>query len=188
MREGVLKLAFIDTETTDVDFETGAVLEVSILTEDTSLLCHIKPTAEEMALAHPKALEVNRWEERKHLWENAQPMEFWGGQILDTLEGHVLVGHNVSFDEGILNASLKRHGFNRKVPYRKIDTQVLVLEYLFPMGLTSMSLDNVRKFLGWSSEFSHTASQDVLDTQRLFNLLWRATPARLEEIREMVKA
>jgi DNA polymerase-3 subunit epsilon len=171
-----MRLAFIDTETTGLDPNKSAVVEfAAILVDDGEVVLtwstKIKPSDKELEDANPKALAINGFSVEK--WKDALHMSEVGPSILSMLEGRTLVGHNVGFDEAMLNASLSRCGITSRVPYRKIDTQVLVMEHLFPMGLKRASMDSVRGFLGWSDQDAHTALKDAQDAMRLFNLLWR---------------
>lgn len=172
-----MKLAFIDTETTGLNPDTSTVVEFAVITTDekgselTVWQTKIKPTQKELEDANPKALAVNGFSVEK--WKDAPSMAEIGPSILSILEGHTLVGHNVGFDETMLNASLSRSGITKQVPYRKIDTQILVMEHLFPLGLKKASMDSVRRFLGWSESGSHTAMKDAQDAMKLFRLLWR---------------
>ena len=173
-----MKVAVIDTETTGLDWKKAAVLEFAcILIDDGEEVrrwgTKIKPTPEELADADLYALNVNGYSDEA--WEDAPSMEEVGRQIVEILQGRVLVGHNPGFDEVMLQQSLKRHNIPGKIPYRKIDTQVLVMEHLFPLGLDRCSLNAVRLFLGWPTEGSHRAMMDAEDALRLFNLLWRMT-------------
>jgi len=176
-----MKLAIIDTETTGLDPETSVVLEFAALvihpTEGHVIARYetkIKPTEEELRAAHPKALEVNGYTDEA--WADAPTIEQVAPEIGTLLEGCVLVGHNVSFDEQMLKAHLAAHGIEERIPYHKIDTVTLAYEHLTPLGLKSASLDRIREFLGWSKEGAHTAMKDVEDTANLFELLWRMTP------------
>lgn len=179
-----MNLAFLDTETTGLDPNKAAILDIAIVrvvqrddstpVEVTTWHTKIKPTEAELALAEPKALGVNGF--TPAAWEHAQSMAEIGPRIVSMLDNTVLVGHNVAFDEAMIKANLARHGVPGKIPYRKIDTQVLAMEHLFPLGLKSGSLDSIREFLGWSSDGAHTALQDTLDCKRLFDLTWRMTP------------
>jgi len=174
-----MRFAIIDTETTGLDPNTSVVLEFAAIIVDDGVEVaryetKIKPTEEELQYAHPKALEKNGYTDEA--WENAPTIEQVAPDILSFLEGCVLVGHNVGFDEGMLKAHLAAYGIAGRIPYKKIDTVTLAYEHLIPLGLKSVSLDRIREFLGWSKEGAHTAMKDVEDTKQLFNLLWRMTP------------
>ena len=171
-----MKLAFIDTETTELDPNKAAILEIAVIRVEEGVEVDryhtlVKPTKEEMANANPKALTINGYDPEK--WEDAPSIEEIAGKVITILENCTLVGHNVSFDESIINTTFLRHGINKKIPYHKIDTVTLVFEHLFPIGLKRASLDSVRDFLGWDKKNAHTALKDTEDVMRLYNMLWR---------------
>lgn len=174
-----MKLAIIDTETTGLDLQTSVVLEFAAIVVDDGVEVaryetKIKPTDQELQYAHPKALEVNGYTDEA--WADAPTIEQVAPDIVALLDGCTLVGHNVSFDEGMLKAHFAAYGIEAKIPYKKIDTVTLAYEHLTPLGLKSVSLDRIREFLGWSKAGAHTAMKDVEDTKQLFNLLWQMTP------------
>lgn len=175
-------MAFVDVESTGLDPDVHEVIEYAIVRvnpageETLRWATKIKPS--NIEAAHPKALEVNGYTEAA--WADAPTMQEVGHEIADGLEDCVLVGHNVAFDEAMLKGNLKRAGIDRRIPYHKVDTVTLAYEHLVPEGLESLSLDNIRKFLGWSSEGAHTAMKDVEDAMRLYNQI-------TSKQREMVK-
>ena len=176
-------IAFLDTETTGLDPAKATVIEVAIIKRDPATgeesRFHrlIKPTGQEIADAHPKALEVNGWAADPSRWDTAPSMVEVGPEVVAFLDGvDFLVGHNVSFDESMLMAAFARHGVEGRIPYHKIDTVQLAREHLFPKGLKRASMDAVRDFLGWSKEGAHTAMKDTEDALRLFDLTWRGGP------------
>jgi DNA polymerase III epsilon subunit-like protein len=180
-----MKLAFIDTETTGLDPKTSVMLEFAAIVVENGIEAvryetKIKPTTEELALAHPKALEVNGYTDEA--WVDAPTIEKVAPYIGAVLDGCVLVGHNVAFDETMLKAHLNAYGIEEDIPYHKIDTITLAYEHLTPLGLKSASLDRVRDFLGWSKDGAHTAMKDVEDAKRLFDLLWQMTPEQQTDL------
>lgn len=183
-------IAFLDTETTGIDPATATVIEVAIIKRDTDTGMEtrfhtlIKPTEQELADAQPKALEINGYAANPQRWTKAPTMAEAGPRIADFLHRtNFLVGHNVSFDEAMIKAALKRHNILAQIPYHKVDTVTLVREHLFPLGLQRASMDKVRDFLGWSKEGAHTAMKDAEDAMRLYDLTWRMTPFRAAALR-----
>jgi DNA polymerase III epsilon subunit-like protein len=171
-------LAFIDTETTGLDPHTQEVIEIAIILVDSgkrTLTLHRKIKPERLEVADPYALKVNGYAANPEAWNDALPMSVVGPEIVSFLKGAVLVGHNVSFDREFLVRNLERSGIKTKISHRSIDTITLAFEHLQPLGLESMALDSVRKFLGWSAVGAHTALKDVEDTLRLFELVWGLT-------------
>jgi DNA polymerase III epsilon subunit-like protein len=179
MNKGIYPIVFLDTETTGLDPFRATVLEVAMIRREADgsesrFHSKIRPTEQELEEAEPEALRVNGYAANPEAWEGAPTMAEVGGQISDFVKGaRALCGHNVSFDEKMLAAALKRHGILRKIPYHKIDTVTLAFEHLVPLGLGRVSLDSVRDFLGWSREGAHAALKDAEDAMRLFDLCWR---------------
>jgi len=171
-----MNLAFVDVETTDLDPNKAAILEIAIIRVEKGVETDryhtlVKPTPQEMARANPKSLAINGYDPQR--WIGAPSIEQVAGRISSIMENCTLVGHNVSFDESIIKAVFLRHGINQKVPYHKIDTVTLVYEHLSPLGLRRASLDSVRDFLGWDKSMAHTALKDTEDVMRLYKKLWR---------------
>ena len=175
-----MRFAILDTETTGLDPERSAILEVCILVVEGGrrverFHSRIRPTERELEMAQRRALEINGYSKRPELWQDAPHFEAVAESILATLNGCTVVGHNVGFDLGMLRSNLKRYAVDARLPRATVDTITLVREHLFPLGLRRASMDSVRAFLGWSSIGAHTAAQDVEDTLALFRLLWRAS-------------
>ncbi len=174
-----MRLAFIDTETTGLDARKHEVIEIAMIIVENGRTIHrfeskIKPVRIELADA--RALEINGYAKNPQAWDLAPTLKELGPDLALMLEGCVLVGHNVSFDEEFLKQNLIREGVKAKIPYHKIDTVTLAFEHLRPLGLKRVALDSVRDFLGWSKVGAHTAMKDVEDTKKLFDLLWGMNP------------
>lgn len=175
-----ITLAFLDTETTGLDLSptNQEVIEYSIILErDGKVIDNInrKITPSRLHLASTVALDINGYSEST--WKYAISKEEAATEIGKILCGNknlVLVGHNVSFDRGGLNALLEEVGSDKRITHRVFDTQALVYEHLFDLGLTSTSLDRVRDFLGWSKDKAHTADKDTEDCRKLFHKLYQA--------------
>jgi len=182
-------IIFIDTETTGLDPQRAAVIEVAMIRREadgseTRYHTYIKPTEHELANAVPKALEINGYAADSSPWDIAPYMSEVGHEITAFTKGaKAICGHNVSFDENMIKAAFKRHSVEGRIPYHKIDTVTLAHEHLTPLGLHKVSLDKIRGFLGWSMESAHTAMKDTEDAMTLFDLLWRMTPWRRFRLR-----
>jgi hypothetical protein len=172
-----MKLAFIDTETTSLDPLKAEVIDFAAIIVDgmngeVLEIFHTKIAPEHIEDAEPKALEINGYAANPEAWALAPKMGAIGPHIVGLLKGCTIVGHNVSFDENMLNSHFKRSGVEGKIPYHKIDTVTLAYEHLVPLGLKRVSLDSIREFMGWSKSGAHTALQDAQDAKRLFDLTW----------------
>jgi DNA polymerase III epsilon subunit-like protein len=183
----LLRLAFLDTETTGLDPETHEVLEIAILKihpDGDHLWFHTRIKPQDLESADPIALAREGYADNPSLWDTAPTLQEVAEDLERFLRDTTLVGHNVGFDVGMLQGVFKRSGLPPlRISHRNIDTMTLVLEHLFPLGLGSASMDNTRKFLGWSLEGAHTAVQDAQDAMRLYYLLNRAGPLTLLKIR-----
>lgn len=170
-------LAFIDTETTGLQALAHEVIDIAIIREwpDGRLdewSTKVWPTSIEVA--EPIALQVNGY--TPEAWADAPTFAEVQHEVVGRLQDCILVGHNVSFDLDFLTDALRRCGNRAKLPYHKIDTVTLAYEHLVPRGLTSLSLDSIRKFYGWSKDGAHTALVDARDARRVYRELVRTPP------------
>lgn len=182
------KYVVFDTETTGLTPE-HEILEICLYHPDTGKMFHTKIKPQNIGIAHPKALEVNGYSEKA--WENAPNFQDVISTIMHFMKDRIVIGHNVQFDLNMLKWGVARlpEDFVKQekvyIPYHCIDTVTLAQEHLVPMGLESVSMDSIRKFLGWSKHGAHTAQKDVKDTYRLFKLLFRAGIRKKATIRLM---
>lgn len=164
---------FVDVETTGLDPRKHEITEICVITQYSNgrtktFYTRVKPSNIEDA--DPRALSINGYD--MEVWKDAKPFGEIADIIVGQLAGGTLVGHNVGFDIAFIREELERAGV--KVPrLRGIDTVTLAHEHLAPLGLTSLSLDSIRTFLGWNQKNAHTAHKDTKDTRRLYNLLLR---------------
>ena len=172
-----MKYCYLDTETTGLSVDKHEVIEIAIVTEledGTIERWESKISPAHIETAHPKALEINGY--TPEAWTDAPPAREVAPTIHEKLKGAVVVGHNVAFDIKFIQAIFDREGIEHRWNHRDtIDTIGLVREHLFPTGLKSASLDNTRRWLGWSLEGAHTALKDAEDCMRLRHTLERSS-------------
>ena len=167
-------LVFIDIETTGLDPLAGhQIIEICAIKvrSDKSrerIYYRAHPCKE---IIDPAAVAVNGYDPTK--WAGACTQEALANNIGQFLNGCVPVGHNIKFDLSFIQELWKEYNIQARLDRRALDTQFLAYEHLIPLGLNSLSLDNIRRFLGWSLDGSHSASKDVEDTINLFYLLLR---------------
>ena len=150
------RLVFLDCETTGLDPQVHEMIEVAAVVAHpnkngvppTMFEAKIKP--EHIERAHPKALEVNGYNEQE--WENARPLQEVLPEFLSFLEGAVIGGQNTRFDVGFINAAIDRLGLAVRVDYHVLDVSTLAYEHLVPLGLKSLSLRKICDFLGIQPE------------------------------------
>ena len=170
-------LYFVDVETTGLSPAKHTILEFCAIkqvnrVETERLYMKIHPTEEDLFRANGYALAVNGYDPEK--WKDALEPKDAAKKIAKFLFGTsetALVAHNVSFDARMIRAFLNRWHTDQNLPFRTIDTVSLAFAHLKPLGLNSMKLDSIRQFLGWSVEGAHTATKDVEDCVKLFDLL-----------------
>ena len=170
-------LYFVDCETTGLSPQKNTILEFCAIkhvnrVETDRLYMKIKPTQNDLFSASKYALKINGYDPEK--WKDALEPQEAAMKIAKFLYGTsetALVAHNVKFDASFIRYFLKRWNTDQNLPFRTIDTVSLAFAHLKPLGLNSMKLDNIRRFLGWSLEDAHTATKDVEDCVKLFDLL-----------------
>ncbi len=186
---GEKDLIFIDTETTGLEPRIHEVIEIAIIRVNlklgTRIIYETKIKPQHIETASPKALEVNGYTEEA--WAKAPYLGEIAREIVELLKDGIIVGHNVSFDTSMISGALKEIGIESRLSHHRADTITLAYEHLVPLGLESLSLDNIRKFLGWSLEGAHAALKDAEDAEKLFFLLERANWWRLRKIQKMVR-
>ena len=164
-------LAFIDVETSGLHPEMGhEIIEICIIKKNDVL--HLKIAPSNISLADPVALKINGYQ--PELWADATPRKLAAQLSASWLHGCMVVGHNIKFDMMFLADLWDSYDISSAVDRRYIDTVVLAHEHLAPLGLRSLSMDNIRNFFGWSSASAHSALADAEDAKRLYYKLLRA--------------
>ena len=157
-------MAFIDVETTGLEAGYHEIIEICIRTDKTTYHEKVKPSF--LSRISPKAMEINGYNPKG--WINAVEPKEAAKNIAYILQGHIICGHNPHFDLDFIQDLCWRHKVDLSIDRRTIDTQTLAYVHLVPMGLHSLSLDNIRRFLGWEVRTQHNAWDDLFDTQRLY--------------------
>lgn len=157
-------MAFIDVETTGLNAGYHEIIEVCIRTNKGTYHEKVKPVY--ISRIDAKAMEINGYNPKA--WIHAIQPEQAAKEIAEFLQGHIICGHNPHFDMEFISDLCWRNQVELKVDRRIIDTQTLAYVHLVPMGLESISMDNIRRFLGWEVRPQHNAWDDVWDTQRLY--------------------
>ena len=165
--------SFVDCETTGLDDRLNEILEFACLKvhkdgREETLVLKIKPRR--IHTAHPKALEVNGYNEPE--WVNAIDGQQAAIQIAQFLKDTVIIGHNVRFDIGFIQQLLKEFQVSVRLDYHLVDTIAIAYLFLVPQGLESVNLANVCKFLCIPPEPSqHRALAGVLSCKAVYDEL-----------------
>lgn len=172
-------LCFLDTETTGLNAADCEILSIAIrtVTCDGAVFdweALVMPAHPEKI--HPKAKEVNGFDEEVWRQQGAKPFSAIAEVVKSRLDDVIIAGWNPKFDCDFLNEEFKRLGIETRYGYHAIDGTALAWEHLVPLGLGSVSLVNVCKFLRVDFPAkAHSAMGDVLRCQRVFEMLARAT-------------
>ena len=176
-----MQILWFDLETTGLDKDRHTILEIAIVKTDMdgniidTWETKIKPTAADIAKASPRALEINGY--TTEAWRDAPTPEEIASVIRDQFRGkYILGGHNIaSFDVPFLKAWFNKHGQDPNIGYRFLDTMSTAVEHLFPCGLKSASLVNIRKALAIETGVAHTALADTLACAKAYKLMARSS-------------
>lgn len=165
---------YLDLETTGLNPDVHEIIECAIVYDDGTPSYHRFVKPERIHLADYKALQINKYRERIHEWNNAISKEQLAFELAGLLKDKVIIGHNPFFDYSFIKELFEQHQHDR--PFNNlVDTKTLAFEHLHHIGLKSVSLDSIRRFFKWDMKNSHTALNDALDCQKLYHKLNRAS-------------
>jgi DNA polymerase III epsilon subunit-like protein len=174
-------LIWIDLETTGLDPVKNDIIEICVYrlpylgATEVALAYYSKVQMERPSNASAEALRINGYTEER--WSGAPvPRTVWHDPSLHRILRHgIMAGHNVSFDVGFLQETLKRHGVDLRLGYHKFDTVSLVIEQLPWLTRTSVSLSAVCVAMGIPITDAHSAQGDISRTIQVANRLQRAS-------------
>lgn len=164
--------AYVDVETTGLDPTCHEIIEFAALKDNGDRLT-TKISPDRIDQASPQALKVNGY--TPQMWEDAPSLEEVAPDISEFLTDCVIIGHNIRFDMAFIETSLRSIGIQERLDYHVVDTVTLAYEHLVPLGLESLSLRNVCKFLGIPPEPKpHCAYNGAYLAQQVYHKLVRA--------------
>lgn len=169
-----MNIAFLDLETTGLDPKQHEILEFAALLRyeehshliDVPVHCALEI---DLARADAKALEINRYEERRdELDDLLVPHEEAALTIHDRLEGCLVVGNNVGFDLAFLREYLGAQPWF----YQPLDLKA------YAAGMTGKSVPVTTSFLSELAEVpldkygeQHTAMADAAWNRDIYDAL-----------------
>jgi DNA polymerase-3 subunit epsilon len=171
-------LAFIDTETTGLDFDKHEVIEIGCVIVKQSGIETGKPTfivvdefemkikPERIEDADPVALRVNGYDPASWLfaYDLKQAMTLFAEKTKDA----IMVSHNTPFDYGFLDKAFRKTGVINTMHYHKLDTISIAFAKLYMTGdVTRFSLRFLCDYFGIDNKNAHTA---LSDARALFEL------------------
>jgi DNA polymerase-3 subunit epsilon len=160
-------LLFVDTETTGLDPTRHELLEVAAIRTSPDGLTILqtyeaKLFPNHLSTAEPRALEVNKYSAAEWTEEKCVKPEIVVDNLQKMAGNTVLVGQNVTFDEGFLSPLFTRIGMKPPWGYHKIDTVSLAWPLYFNNeDLPGLSLEKLCTYLRVASMPTHRAAADV---------------------------
>lgn len=136
-------LAFVDTETTGLlphheVWEVGMVLRSDVMGD-----CHdyeyVWQLPVEIERADPKALEINRYHERRWHADRFTRLDKFAMEFTALTKGAVLVVNNVAFDVPLLDRMLRNQTYVPLWHYHPQDMQSLMAGYLQGLAVVSQT-------------------------------------------------
>lgn len=176
-------LIVVDVETSGLDPEAHAVLEVAAIDLTTGEELYFVPTPTQsswLEFAHPGAMKVNRYFERGVFAEQVDletTRKRW--ETLGTmLDGNILAGVNPAFDAKFIDAAMEFHKVEcrRRYQLRDLATYAAGVSSIDPAEPVSSS--EIFAGLGITNEEAHSALGDARATAEAFRQLWALSKAR----------
>jgi DNA polymerase III subunit epsilon len=170
------RLAFIDTETTGLSafrheiVEIGCVVvEVGQNPSDLKIIheINLKVKPKHIETAEIEALRVNGYNEAG--WMFACTIEQAMSEVMTKAKDAIMVGQNVSFDRGFIEAACEQTGIKWSMHYSTLDTIPMAYTKLWNDDfLSSLTLRSLCDYFGIVNSGAHTAYADAYATMELF--------------------
>jgi DNA polymerase-3 subunit epsilon len=166
-------LLFVDTETTGLDPTKHELLEVAAIRTSPDGQTIIKTYEAKLKPLHietaePKALQVNNYKPEEWTDEKCTAPETVVDNLQKMAGNTVLVGQNVSFDEGFLTPLFTRLGMKAPWGYHKVDTVALAWPLFCYTPMEGLSLEKVCRFLGVAEMPKHRALADAMACREIY--------------------
>lgn len=183
MTEKILnkKLAFIDIETTGLDYDKHEIIEVGCIiaicerVENKYILTKLdefefKTKPNNISNADEIALKINKF--KLSDWNNAEDLEHVIKILSEKTIGAVMVAHNIIFDYSFLDRAFKKFNIKNEMNYYGLDTISMAYTKLVNTeDVDKVSLHNLTKYFGIKNENEHSALSDCQATLELFEKL-----------------
>ena len=167
-------LAFIDIETTGLNSEIHEIIEIGgvIVSPDLKIVeeFEMKVKPENLAVAEPEALRINRFDPANWLFAVSLPeaMKTFSEKTKDT----IMVAQNITFDYSFLQKAFFNTGVPNLMHYHKLDTISMAFAKLGKNGdAQKYSLGFLCNMFGIDFKVVHTALRDPRATSNLFKKL-----------------
>ncbi len=169
-------LAFIDIETTGLDFtkheiiEIGAVITTPKLKVIEKFELKIKP--KKIKNAEPISLKITHY--NKEDWKGAFSLEEAMKILSEKVKDCIMVGQNVSFDSLFLEYNFAKLKIKNTMHYHKLDTiSIAWAKFHKTRDFEHFSLRDMCKLFGIKNERPHSALSDAYATYELYKKLMK---------------
>ncbi len=170
--------AFIDTETTGLDFTRHELIEIGLVlarAEDNGAFTvveewdvKIKPLHIENA--DPISLKVNKYD--PSTFGDAIPLAEAMAMLSKKTDGAIMVGHNVAHDFAFLATAFSQTSIENKMHYHKLDTVSIAYAKLRDQNdIDRYSLYALCQYFGIENANAHSALSDARTTFELYKKL-----------------
>lgn len=145
-----MKIALIDLETSGLDPQLHEILEIGCLVIDSDTFEIIdqyetKVRPEHIDTAHPKALEVNGYNEAD--WVGAETLENAIGQLSFKIKDTTMMAFNISFDWSFLQAAFRKTNTIDPMSHHRLDLLTLAWSKIPRSKVSNYSLKTVCAYL-----------------------------------------
>lgn len=166
--------AFIDIETTGLNFIENEIIEIGCVITDDKLKIkeefEIKIKPEHIETADKIALKINHYNEED--WESAsnlkEALKIFSKKVKDC----IMVGQNVAFDSGFLEYNFQKNNIKNSMHYHRLDTiSVAWAKFHNNPNIDHFSLREMCKYFDIRNERPHSALSDAKATFELYKKL-----------------
>jgi DNA polymerase-3 subunit epsilon len=173
-------LAFVDVETTGLDPQVHALIEVAVLKVDADILAvidrfesRVRPAPD--AVVDPAAARVNGYAPED--WSDAPDLQDVLPRVAAILGGSIIAGHNPGFDWAFLSAAFRRADSPLPdVDHHLLDTASLAWPLLRKGAIPSLSLRDLCAHLKVTNDGAHRAMADAERAFHVYRHLMEAKP------------
>ncbi len=167
-------LAFVDIETTGLDVLQHEIIEIGVVITTPALKVieefELKIKPEHIKNANKTSMKINHYNEE--VWQSASSLDKAMKIFAKKVKDCIMIGHNVAFDAGFLEAAFSRLEIKNSMHYHKLDTVSIAWAKLHrEPDLEHFSLRELCVRFGIKNEHSHTALSDARATSELYKKL-----------------
>ncbi len=175
------RLAFLDTETTGLDFDKNEIIEIGCVLVDQDWSgelpvftvvdeFEIKIKPERIEDADPVSLRINKYDPSD--WVFAYTQEEGMKILANKTKGCIMVAHNLCFDASFIDRAFKKTQVLNEMHYLRLDTITMAFAKLHDnREVEKYSLRSLCEYFNIQNKNAHTALADARALYELFTKL-----------------